>query len=96
MKTMTGVIHGSTIELSDNPGLPDGETVEVRVRSLAPGQVTSWPYEPQLPGPPPGWYPGCTVTAAGSLAAAWTAEDDRILTQIERDRELATGRELSE
>lgn len=31
MKTHTGVIHGKIIELSENPGLPDGVEVEIQV-----------------------------------------------------------------
>ncbi len=30
MKTLTGIIHGKTIELSENLGLPDGEEVEAQ------------------------------------------------------------------
>ncbi|MDA1231697.1 MAG: hypothetical protein O2856_13065 [Planctomycetota bacterium] len=41
MKTHTGVIHGNIIELSENPGLPDGEEVEIQVtprRRRQPGE----------------------------------------------------------
>ena len=31
MKTLTGIIHGKTIELFENLGLPDGEEVEIHV-----------------------------------------------------------------
>ncbi len=31
MKTHTGIIHGNIIELSENPGLPDGEEVEIQI-----------------------------------------------------------------
>jgi hypothetical protein len=32
-KTLNGVVHGRTIELSDDPGLTDGEHVVVELRS---------------------------------------------------------------
>ena len=32
-----GVIHGKTIELKENPGVADGQEVEVTVRALQPG-----------------------------------------------------------
>jgi hypothetical protein len=32
MKTLTGVIHGKTIELMDVPNCPDGAVVEVVIR----------------------------------------------------------------
>jgi hypothetical protein len=73
-RTMHGVIHGKRIELVEDPGIDDGEQVEVTLRAR------------QLPGPPPGWSPGCKETAGGMLADVWTDEDDRILDQIYRER----------
>jgi hypothetical protein len=74
VKILRGVVHGRTIELEAEPGIEDGRRVEVIVRSKA------------LPGPPPGWRPGSTETAAGMMAEHWTEEDNRILEEIERDR----------
>lgn len=34
--TMSGVIHGRTIELDSEPGLPDGQAVSVIVEPVAP------------------------------------------------------------
>ncbi|WP_422928817.1 hypothetical protein [Singulisphaera sp. PoT] len=34
-ETIEGVIHGNTIELRTNPGLADGQRVEVKVRVIA-------------------------------------------------------------
>ena len=34
--TMKGVIHGRTIELETEPGLPEGQTVSVTVEPVAP------------------------------------------------------------
>jgi hypothetical protein len=84
VKILRGVVHGRTIELEGDPGIEDGRTVEVVVRSKA------------LPGPPPGWQPGGTETAAGMLAAHWTEEDDRILEEIQRERERSSTREIPE
>ena len=33
-KTIHGTVHGRTIELADDPGVPDGQAVEVQVRVL--------------------------------------------------------------
>ena len=41
MKTMHGKVHGRTIELNEDPGLTDGQEVEVQVRALAtPGRAS--------------------------------------------------------
>ena len=32
LKTMTGIIHGKTIELDEPPGLADGQRVEIEVK----------------------------------------------------------------
>ena len=49
-----------------------------------------------LPGPPPGWRPGGSETAAGMMAEHWSEEDDRILEAIERARHRPSTRELPE
>ena len=84
VKILKGIVHGRTIELESEPGIVDGQRVEVIVRSRT------------LPGPPPGWRPEGTETAAGMLAENWTEEDDRILQEIERDRHRPSTRELPE
>jgi hypothetical protein len=73
-KVLRGVVRGRMIELETEPGIEDGRTVEVVVRSRS------------LPGPPPRWRPGGTETAAGLMAEHWTEEDDRILADIEQAR----------
>lgn len=83
-KILTGVIHGRTIELAEDPGIADGEKVEVTLRAM------------QLPGPPPGWSPGCAETAGGMMAEWWTEEDDRILEEIYQDRKRDTRPEIAE
>jgi hypothetical protein len=77
-KTMHGRVHGKTIELDEDLGVVAGQEVEVQVTMLKPKK--------RLPGPPPGWRPGSTETAAGMMAEHWCEEDDRILEAIERDR----------
>lgn len=79
-----GTVHGRTVELDRDPGIEDNRVVEVVLRAK------------QLPGPPPGWRPGQTETAAGMLADSWTAEDDRILEDIHQQRKSATLREVAE
>jgi hypothetical protein len=82
VKILRGVVRGRTIELEGDPGIETGSPVEVIVRSKA------------LPGPPPGWRPGGTETAAGMMAEHWTDEDDQILEEIERDRHRPSTREI--
>ena len=74
VKILRGVVHGRTIELEAEPGIEEGRTVEVVLRSKS------------LPGPPPGWRPGETKTAAGMMAEHWTEEDDRIMEEIYQAR----------
>lgn len=74
IRMLRGTIHGKTIQLEQDPGVEEGRQVEVMLRVK------------QLPGPPPGWKPEGTETAAGMLAESWTEQDDRILEQIYHDR----------
>jgi hypothetical protein len=84
VKISKGIVHGRTIELEEEPGFEDGRRVEVILRSKA------------LPGPPPGWRPGGTATAAGMMAEHGTGEDDRILEEIQRDCHRPSTREIPE
>ncbi len=77
MKTITGIIHGKIIELSDHPGLPEGEVVAVQVTPLKSARPAGEGLR----------------RCAGALAGTWTEADDRILEQIEQDRRNATFRE---
>jgi hypothetical protein len=77
-KTIQGIIHGSTIELSENPGFAEGQMVQVVVH----------PVEPARP-----WGGGIRRTA-GALADQWTDEDDRILEEIYQDRKRDSHREM--
>ena len=75
-----GIVRGQTIELSDDLGLTDGQEIEVIVRVQHPGPV---------------WGAGIEASAGGMIPH-WTAEDDRILDEIQRDRHLITSREIPE
>ncbi|HEY2154950.1 MAG TPA: hypothetical protein VGH33_04930 [Isosphaeraceae bacterium] len=65
-----GVIYGRTIELSADPGLGDGQAVEVVVRAA---------------GRPAARGEGIR-RSAGAMAPHWTEEDDQILEELHRDR----------
>ncbi len=81
MKTLTGIVHGNTIELSTHPGLPDGEEVEIQVVAVKKHTRSNGEG---------------LRRCAGALADTWTEEDDRILREIDSDRQSATYRELPE
>jgi hypothetical protein len=78
VKTVHGIVDGKTIELDEDLGVADGQKVEVQVKIISPKK--------RLPGPPRGWQPGSTRTAAGMLADSWMEEEDRILAEIHQDR----------
>ena len=86
--TLQGIVHGKTIELEEDPGIADGQKVQVQIAVCSPKK--------KLPGPPPGWKPGQPSKTAGLLADCWTEEDDRILEEIYRDRKRETKREIPE
>jgi hypothetical protein len=70
----TGTIQGQTIILSEPLGLPDGQPVEVVIRSTT---------NQRLPG-------DGIRRSAGALAADFTEEDERILDEIHRARKDST------
>ena len=88
IRIVHGTVHGKTIQLDEDLGVAEGLKVEVQVKFIGPRKP--------LPGPPPGWRPGSTVTVAGAMADSWTDEDDRILQEIHDDRKRETRRELFE
>jgi hypothetical protein len=77
-----GVIHGTTIELKEDPGLADGAEIEV---ILVPRRVVD--------GPGPGG-PGERTTAAGMLAHL-PPEVDEEIERIIRERKNGAFREAS-
>lgn len=77
-KTVQGIVHGKTIELAEELGMAEGQQVEVHVTAVP--VSNSWGAGLQR--------------AAGALAAEWTADDDRILDEIHKDRHSDSRREL--
>ncbi len=75
--TLQGIVHGKIIELDEDPGIADGQKVQVHIAVCS---------KKKLPGPPPGWKPGNTRTVAGALADLATEEEDRMLEEIHQDR----------
>lgn len=101
IKVTHGVVHGKTIEVTEDLGLMDGQTVDLIVTVTAsPGpcaeEIGSREFPKKLPGPPPGWRPASGETAEGMPADSWTEDDDRILEEIYRDRKRETRREVQE
>lgn len=75
--------------------LPPGEAIR-RLATGGPSRGEGAVRPKPLPGPPPGWRPGGSESAAGLMAEHWTEDDDRILEEIERDRHRPSTRELPE
>jgi hypothetical protein len=92
MEILSGVVHGNTIELASVPSVADGERVIVTIQPAKSQNVLN--ARSLLPGPPPKWQQGKTV--GGCLADVWTDQDDRILAEIEQERQSATFREVDE
>jgi hypothetical protein len=67
-RTIHGKVHGRTIELDEDLGVPEGQDVEIQLKIIGPRK--------RLPGPPPGWQAGSQRTTAGMLVDTWTEEDD--------------------
>jgi hypothetical protein len=98
-KILRGVVRGKTIELTEELGMWEGQTVDLLVTPLTelPASADERGAHPKtLPGPPPGWKPGAPSIVAGVLADEWSEEDDRLLQQIQADRKAARWRELPE
>jgi hypothetical protein len=78
-EAIPGVIHGRTIELETDPGIEDGQAVEVLVRVVKRTKA---------------WGEGIRLSA-GAMAEHWTEDDDRILEEIRRDRHSGARSELT-
>ena len=72
-KPLHGVLNGKTIELSDDPGVPSGQEVEVVVTPVAVSRSK--------------WGEGLR-RCAGALADKWSDEDDQILELISQERKF--------
>lgn len=69
--TLRGHIHSDQIELERDPGLDEGQAVEIQLTVIA--------------APQP-WGDGLR-RSAGALAGEWSEEDGRILEELHRQRE---------
>ena len=79
-RTMHGKVHGRTIQLDEDPGVAEGQQVEITLKTVPAKKA---------------WGDGLR-RCAGALADAWTEEDDRILEEIHQDRKRDTRKEISE
>ena len=79
-RLMHGVAHGNTIELTEDLGIPDGQPVEVVVRTV-------------VLSPKSEWGEGLR-RCAGAFAEDWSVEDDRFLQQLREERQNDTRPEL--
>jgi hypothetical protein len=79
-KTVHGVVHGKTIELDEDPGVAEGQQVQITIKSVSAKKP---------------WGEGLR-RCAGALANEWTDEDDRILEEIHQDRKRDTRKEIPE
>ena len=72
-QTLHGIIHGKTIELSTDPGVPAGQAVEVVVRAVPESRAQT---QESSGGD----------KSTGEFV--WTEEDDQILEQIYQQRKM--------
>jgi hypothetical protein len=77
---MRGKVRGTTIELDEDPGVADGQEVEITIKTV--------------PARRP-WGEGLR-RCAGALADEWTEEDDRILEEIHQERKRDTRKDIPE
>lgn len=75
-RIMQGVVHGNTIELSEDLGLSDGDQVKLIIEPLSRVNGGST------------WGEGLR-RCAGALADSWTEEDDSILEAIYQERSIS-------
>ena len=80
-KTVHGIVHGKTIELAQETGVPDGQEVEVVIRPIT-----------ALPRSEP-WGEGLR-RCAGALAGIPGLDED--MEQILKERKTAKFREVPE
>lgn len=79
VRTVHGIVHGNTIEVTDPLGMAEGQLVEVAIKA-------SRPLTP--------WGEGLR-RCAGALTNEWTTDDDRILDEIYQDRRHDTRKDIS-
>jgi hypothetical protein len=79
-RTVHGVIHGRTIELTEDLGIAEAQWVEITIKTIPASEQ---------------WGEGLR-RCAGALAKEWTEEDDRILEAIYQERKRDTRKEILE
>jgi hypothetical protein len=77
VKHAHGVVRGRTIELTEDPGVAEGQVVEITINAFP---------------SPETWGEGLR-RCAGAFAADWTDEDDQILEEIYRERKRDARKE---
>jgi uncharacterized protein (DUF433 family) len=87
MATLQGVIHGKTIELEREPGLPDGQAVSVEIRPVTPSAHAGDPA-------PPWWLERLEVNPTVKLGK-WVVKGTRLLADS-LVKELEAGRSEAE
>ncbi len=87
---LLGSVHGRTIELDQDPGVAEGQRVQIEIRIL--------PSHPKkgLPGPPEGWPNRQNYNSAGVLAHVCTDEDENMLLEIQQSRRQESVRVVLE
>lgn len=88
--SLFGSVHGRTIELDQDPGVAEGQRVEIEIRIIPQNRSKS------LPGPPEGWPNRHHYSGAGVLALVCTNEDESILLEIHHSRKQDSVREVLE
>ena len=86
-RTIHGKVHGRTIELDEDLGVPEGQDVEIQVKIIGPRRRL------------PGLHRGGRLARKNDCRHAgntWTEEDDPILDEIYRDRKRVSRREVPE
>jgi len=78
VKQLQGVIHGKTIGLDEDPGIAEGQRVDVEVRISSPAHPRG----------------ECILRSAG--IAVDVPGFGEAFEQVQRDRELATMRDVEE
>ena len=71
IRRVHGIVHGKTIEIEEELGLPDGDKVSI-VIEISQSSLDKWGEGLQR--------------CAGALVDEWTEEDDKILHNIYRSR----------
>jgi hypothetical protein len=73
-KILRGIVHGKTIEVTEDLGMWEGQAVDLLVTPAGSNETPAESGQPQmapkkLPGTPPGWQPGRPSRTAGFIGA---------------------------